>query len=71
MSEEQSVQPRGQPNAEELKAAKLKYKVYDNTAAIAYDLLRRDKRKLTPNDFPREHARLVHLSYLKQKKGKL
>ena len=65
MSEERSVRPRGQPNAHELRAAKLKYKVYDDNAAIAYDLLRREKRKLSD----KEHAQLVHLSDLKQKKG--
>ncbi len=66
MSVERSVRARGKPNAEELRAAKAQYTVYDDNAAIEYDLLSREK-----NLSHRKYARFVHLSELKQNKGKL
>jgi len=71
MEEGRSVRLRGILNAAELKAAQKTYKRFDAAAATEWQRLKEvnGKRALTPNQDACQHARWVHLSDLKNKKG--
>jgi hypothetical protein len=71
MSEERSTRVRGDPHPVNLKSARLKYKIYDETAATEWLRLKsvNSKKPLTPELNAVEHARWYHLCDLRQTKG--
>ncbi len=66
-----SVRHRGVANAEQLKIAQRKFKIFDDAAVTEWKRLKElnQKRLLTPEHDACSHARWVHLSDLKNKKG--
>ena len=66
-----SVRHRGVANAEQLKIAQRKFKFFDDAAVTEWKRLKElnQKRLLTPEHDACSHARWVHLSDLKNKKG--
>jgi protein-tyrosine phosphatase len=58
---------RGEPNADQLKRAKAKYKTYNDSANTEFLRLSalNNKKQLTPNSNPHEHATFHHLNDLR------
>ena len=68
---QRQVRPRGTANATELQKAQKKYKNWDAAANTEWQRLKdmNTKKVLTPEADALHHARWVHLSDLKNKKG--
>jgi hypothetical protein len=71
MSEERTIRVRGEPHKDQLRVARAKFKIYDETADTEWLRLKslNSKKQLTPELNAVEHARWFHLCDIRQKKG--